>query len=72
MGLKAKGIGMLSILILLTLVVIPVMAKGRIVPPIQNPLPAHSGDVGTTELYVIAFIIIIVILIIRKLLSSRR
>ncbi|MBA7612957.1 hypothetical protein ES703_20199 [subsurface metagenome] len=37
MGLKTKRIGILSILILLTIVVIPVMSKGQIAPPIGYP-----------------------------------
>ncbi len=38
MGLKAKGVGMLSVLILLTLVVIPVMATIPIATPILPPI----------------------------------
>ncbi|GAG86182.1 unnamed protein product [marine sediment metagenome] len=37
MGLKTKSIGILSILILMTIVVIPVMSKGQIASPIGYP-----------------------------------
>ena len=70
--MKAKGIGIISVLILMTLVVIPVMARLLPRPPIRNPAPVSSPGVGTAELFVIAFIILILILIIRKLLSFKR
>ena len=63
MGLKVKGIGMLSVLILLTFMVIPVMAKGGSAPPIRNPAPVDSPGVGRTEFMVLILIILVLSLL---------